>query len=143
MLQSCGIYQKFTHSARLRAYWFIHFPDFPQILYEVLQFPIKHNLHLMSIHELYDTLIWSKIHHLFTNRHIYQFCTQNRFTSIELIALIECALLTNTLYTFQRGQSFRSPAFFIKGKSEMLRFVLGCKVLIKVLFTTIMEQIGW
>ena len=80
VLQSCGIYRKITHSARLRAYWFIHFPDFPQILYEVLQFPIKHNLHLMSIHELYDTLIWSKIHHFFTNRHIYQFCTQNRFT---------------------------------------------------------------
>ena len=62
VLQSCGIYRKITHSARLRAYWFIHFPDSPQILYEVLQFPIKHNLHLMSIHELYDTLIWSKIH---------------------------------------------------------------------------------
>ena len=35
-----------------------------------------------------------------------------------------------------------SPTFFIKEKSELQRFVLDYKVLIKVLFTTIMEQIG-
>ena len=42
-------------------------------------------------------------HRLYTNLHIEQFRGQNRFTPIELIALIECALHTNTLYTFQRG----------------------------------------
>ena len=35
VLQSCGIYRKITHSAQLRAYWFIRFLDFPQILYGV------------------------------------------------------------------------------------------------------------
>ena len=55
-----------------------------------------------SIHELFDTLIWSKIHHFFTNRHIEQLCTQNRFAFIWHIALIKCILHTNTLCTFQR-----------------------------------------
>lgn len=53
-------------------------------------------------------------HRLCTNLHIEQFRTQNRFTSIELIALMECALHTNTLYTIQRGQTERATLIFIK-----------------------------
>ena len=45
-------------------------------------FQSNYSLPEASIHELYGTLIWSKIHHFFTNRQIHQFCTQNRFTSI-------------------------------------------------------------
>ena len=48
-----------------------------------LLLPIKYGLPEASIHELYSTLIGGgKTHHFFTNQHIYQFCTQNRFTSI-------------------------------------------------------------
>ena len=69
-----------------------------------LLLPIKYGLPKASIHELYSTLIGGdKTHHFFTNQHIYQFCTQNRFTSILLIALMEFALHTNPLYTSQRG----------------------------------------
>ena len=45
-------------------------------------FQSNYSLPEASIHELYRTLIGSKIHYFFTNQHIYQFCTQNRFTSI-------------------------------------------------------------
>ena len=61
-------------------------------------------------------------HRLCTNLHIEQFRTQNRFTSIELIALMECALHTNTLYTIQRGQTRWATLIFIKEKSELQRF---------------------
>ena len=55
-------------------------------------------------------------HRLCTNLHIEQFRTQNRFTSIELIALMECALHTNTLYTIQRGQTILGDPYFYKRK---------------------------
>ena len=52
-------------------------------------------------------------HRLCTNLHIEQFRTQNRFTSIELIALMECALHTNMLYTIQRGQTLSGRMLFL------------------------------
>ena len=88
-------------------------------------FQSNYSLPEASIHELYGTLIWSKIHHFFTNRQIHQFCTQNRFTSIWLIALMECALHTNPLYTFQRGQSQKVVCFFYKRKIRIAAICLG------------------
>lgn len=79
-------------------------PRFPaNFIRSFCDFQSNCSLSEASIHELFDTLIWSKIHHFFTNRHIEQFCTRNRFTFIWHIALIKCILHTNTLYTFQRG----------------------------------------
>ena len=46
-------------------------------------FQSNYSLPEASIHELYSTLIGGgKTHHFFTNQHIYQFCTQNRFTFV-------------------------------------------------------------
>ena len=53
-----------------------------------LLLPIKYGLPEASIHELYDSLIQSRIHHFFTNRHFYQFYTQNRFIFVRCIQLI-------------------------------------------------------
>ena len=46
-------------------------------------FQSNYSLPEASINELYSTLIGGgKTHHFFTNQHIYQFCTQNRFTFV-------------------------------------------------------------
>ena len=82
-----------------------------------LLLPIKYGLPKASIHELYDTLIWSKIHHFFTNRHIYQFCTQNRFTFVQCIRLIYWVLQVLQLYTFQRGETLGVTFFLFRGVS--------------------------
>ena len=94
-----------------------------------LLLPIKYGLPEASIHELYDTLIWSKIHHFFTNRHIYQFCTQNRFTFVQCIRLIYWVLQVLQLYTFQRGETeIRSPSFYFAACLEMLWFDLWVSI---------------
>ena len=101
-------------------------PPFPaNFTRSLCDFQSNYSLPEASIHELYGTLIWSKIHHFFTNRQIHQFCTQNRFTSIWLIALMECALHTNPLYTFQRGQSDGVVCFFYKRKIRIAAICLG------------------
>lgn len=88
-------------------------------------FQSNYSLFEASIHELFDTLIWSKIHHFFTNRHIEQFCTQNRFTFIWHIALIKCILHTNTLYTIQRGQSEKGDPYFYKRRIRVASILLS------------------
>lgn len=89
-------------------------------------FQSNYSLPEASIHELYSTLIGGgKTHHFFTNRHIEQFCMQNRFTFIWYIALIKCILHTNTLYTFQRGQSFLGDPYFYKRRIRVASILLS------------------
>ena len=79
-----------------------------------------------SIHELYSTLIGGgKTHHFFTNQHIYQFCTQNRFTFV-------CVLCWDIGYheyfcltLLKEDGPYGSYAFFYKRKIRIAAICLG------------------
>ena len=79
-------------------------------------------------------------------RNAKQFYRRNRFTFVCVLCWYieyhECLCCT----PLKEDTPLRSPAFFIKEKSELRWFVLDYRMLktfpIIVLFTTIMEQIG-
>ena len=67
-----------------------------------------------------------------------------KIVSLLFVYRVDVSSVTNvcTVLFPKRIVPYWATLIFIKEKSELQRFVLGCKVLITVLFTTIMEQIG-
>ena len=95
-------------------------------------FQSNYSLSEASIHELFDTLIWSKIHHFFTNQHIYQFCTQNRFTFVCVLCwyigcheYFCCTLL-------KEDTPERVACFFYKRKVGIAAICLGLQIALNI-----------
>ena len=132
MLQSCGNYQKKSHIPHDCEHIDLYTSPISHKFYtKIMRHPIKYSFPKACIHELYGTLIWSKIHHFFTNRHIYQFCTQNRFTFIyvsnwyiEHYKYFCCTLL-------QEGRPSWAAYFFYKRKIWIAAIYLGLQNALK------------